>query len=90
MKQATHEQRETVRRAIHTVFSHLSAGALRELAERQQAVNYAGAQLGTSSQAKAHTEKMAAIDNAVDNLADFYIRQMADYIAPEANERTAV
>jgi hypothetical protein len=31
---------------------------------------------------------MAAIDNAVDNLADFYIRQMADYIAPEANERT--
>ena len=45
-----------------------------------EACAYAGMQLGTSSQAKAHGDKMAAIDAALADVRPHYIAEMAGYI----------
>lgn len=82
MKQATQEQRATVHRAIHIIFTHLTPEQIDAMKAAQAAVNYAGAQLGTSSQALAGTEKRRVIDSIVAGLSDFYVIEAAEYIDP--------
>jgi len=88
MKKATEEQREAVRRAIIAVFSHLSTADIDRLTATHADVAYAGMQLGTSSQARAHTEHMRAVDEAVRRLSDFYTVEAANFIRGEGR-RTA-
>ena len=55
----------------------LSAEELRQLAETSAAIERAGAQLGTSSQAQANCEHIERIDAIVAGMSDFYCRELA-------------
>lgn len=83
MKEATQEQRDTVRRAIGAIFAHLSTADIDRLTATHAAIAYAGAQLGTSSQAKANGEHWDAIGEIVDDLGDFYTIEAANFINGE-------
>ena len=78
---ATAEQRAIVRRAIHSVFTHLNREDIKALLIAQESVNYAGAQLGTSSQARACSDKGDLVCRIVADMSPFYIREMARYVS---------
>ena len=86
MRAATQQERDTVRRAIGAVFAHLTAAHIARLSETHDAIAYAGAQLGTSSQAKANGEHWDAIGETVDDLGDFYTIEAAKFIEGEADK----
>ena len=80
------EHRETVRRALHTLSAHLTPADWYAIGEAAKLCAYAGLQLGTSAQAKAHGDKMERIEQTLDRIPGHYIADAADYITGADNE----
>ena len=80
LQKATPYDRKAVKRALHTLSAHLTPSDWYEIGEAARVCAHAGAQLGTSSQAKAHGDKMQRISETLDRIPEHYIASMAGYI----------
>jgi hypothetical protein len=77
---AEQERRDIVRRAILAVFGGLSLTTIEGLLEAERGVWHAGANLGTSSQARATGHLLDLVGEAVDDLGDWKTENIANFI----------